>query len=185
LQLEPLGEGALWCVDPRTVVLRLWWDGTTFEEAKKALPLGPGKDLESLPGALREALVKRLPRGTLVWVAGHDVPAPMIGAVLPFVRGAKESVPLLKPVRTFDTGLRFAKDVALIGDLECTNAKSAAALARFLRERKLGALGAPTVAAPAAEEKEHYWVSFQLRAHPEALRATLKGQGRLLPNRGP
>src|SRR5205807_1791166 len=89
LQIKPVGEGALWCAGERTLLLRLWWDGTTFEQMKKALPLTPRKGGEGLTAPLRETLEKRLPRGTLVWMAGQSAPAQMLAAVLPFTRGGK------------------------------------------------------------------------------------------------
>src|SRR5207244_12596801 len=69
LLLRPLGQGALWCVGERTLLLTLWWGPTGFPEMKEALPLRPRRGAEGLAPALRECLEKRLPRGALVWIA--------------------------------------------------------------------------------------------------------------------
>jgi hypothetical protein len=186
LQIKPVGEGAVWCAGKRTLLLRLWWDGTTFEQMKKSLPLTPRKGSDELPAPLREALAKRLPRGTLVWMAGQSPPAPLLTAVLPFTSGAKGTPPPLQGIRTFVLGLTFQPDVALIGDLECADAKTASALQTFLEGRQIEGIGAPKVAGtPAGPDTTAHWVSFQLRANPDALREALRTGGKLFPRVGP
>jgi hypothetical protein len=161
IQLAGGGQGALWCVAERTLLLRLWWEPAEFRQMKESLPLKPRAADEGLAPALRDCLEKRLPRDALVWVVGESVPAPVLAGVLPFGRGAKEGDPqlnaLLKEVRVFDSALRFsagAEEVVLIGDLECPSVKSAERLQGLLEGRKLPGLGSPRVAGPAGGARE-------------------------------
>jgi hypothetical protein len=152
LLLRPIGQGALWCVGERTLLLTLWWDPAGFPEMKEALPLKPRRGAEGLTPALRACLEKRLSRGALVWVAGTSPPAPLVAAVLPFARGAQSTPAALKKVRVFSAALRFAagaEEVALAGDLECADVAAAEALQRFLQGQKVPGVGAPGVAGPA------------------------------------
>jgi hypothetical protein len=157
LLLRPIGQGALWCVGNRTLILTLWWDPTEFREMKESLPLRPRRDDEGLAPALRECLEKRLPRGALVWVAGTSPPAPLVAAVLPFLRGVNDARPLLKKVRAFDAALRFhpgAEEVALVGDLGCDDVNTAQALQRLLQDQRVPGVGAPNVAGPARRAED-------------------------------
>jgi hypothetical protein len=189
LQLRPIGQGALWCVADRTLLLTLWLDPTDFPRMKESLPLKPRQGAKGLPAALRECLEKRLPRGTLVWTAGTSVPPPVVAAVLPFVRGFKTAPTLLKTVRVFDAALRFdagAEEIDMVGDVECADVKAAEALQLFLQEQKVPGVGTPKVVGPAGRpdkqgQEAERWVSFQLRARPRALREALQSREKLLP----
>src|SRR5262249_5061109 len=99
-----MGEGAVWCADRRTLLLRVWWGSTTFEQMKKTLPLTPRAGAEGFAAPLREAIEKRLPRGTLVWMAGQSVPPQMLAVVLPFADGTGTTPAPLKRVKTFAVG---------------------------------------------------------------------------------
>lgn len=178
LQIGQLGQGALWCVSERVLVLTLWGDGARFEEVKQGLPLQPCRGLEGVVEPLAECVQKRLPPGTLAWVAGEQVPGALLSAILPFARGGKESPDTLKGVRTFSVGLRFGEDVTLFGDLNCAAEGRAGALRELLESRKLPGVGAPKVA---GGRDGSSWVGFQLRARPEALRQALRGEGKLWP----
>jgi hypothetical protein len=156
IQLPGGGQGALWCVGERTLLLRLWWDPAEFREMKASLPLKPRPGIEELAPALRDGLEKRLPRDALVWIVGESVPVPVLAGVLPLGRGPKGGDPrlnaLLKEVRVFDSALRFpvgAEEVVLIGDLECPSVTSAERLQGLLERRKLPGLGSPRVVGPA------------------------------------
>jgi hypothetical protein len=157
LLLRPVGQGALWCVDERTLLLRLWWDPTGFPEMKESLPLRPRPGDAGLAPALRACLRERLPRGALVWVAGTSPPPQLVAAVLPFARGAKTVPAPLKKLRAFVAALAFypgAEEVALVGNLEAADGKTAEALQRFLQGQKVPELGAPKVIGPASDAAE-------------------------------
>ncbi len=181
LQIGQLGQGALWCVSDRVLVLTLWGDGAPFEEVKQGLPLTPRQGTEGLAPALAHCVQKRLPRGTLAWVAGVKVPAALLPAILPFTRGSKESPDILKRVRAFSVGLRFGEEATLFGDLSCADEASAKALHELLEGRKLPGIGAPKVV---ATPNGGPWVGFQLRGRPQALRQALRGEGKLFPGLG-
>ncbi len=181
LQIKPVGEGALWCVGERTLLLTLWWDGARFEEVRKGLPLAPRPPLQGLSPALRTCLEKRLPQGTPIWVAGESIPPQMLAAILPFTRGVKGLPAPLAKVKAFDIGVRFYSDrreVGLLGDLECADREAAVALQKFLEGRSLPEVGAAKVVGPGDAGP---WVSFQLRGDPEKLRRALKSGNPLLP----
>jgi hypothetical protein len=152
LLLRPVGQGILWCVGERTLLLTLWWDATGFPQMKEALPLKPRRGAEGLTPALRACLEKRLSPGALVWIAGTSPPAPLVAAVLPFARGSKSTPAPLKKVRVFAAALRFSAgsdEVALVGDLQCADVPAAEALQRFLQVQKVPGPGALKVAGPA------------------------------------
>ncbi|HYT94256.1 MAG TPA: hypothetical protein VEL76_36405 [Gemmataceae bacterium] len=180
----PFTGGGVWCADQRTLLVRVSL-GSPFEQLKKTLPLTPRTGTEGLTAPLCEAIEKRLPRGTFVWMAGQSVPAEMLAAVLPFADGTKSTPAPLKGVKTFAVGLAFQPDVALIGDLECADPKAAAALQTFLEGQKVEGIGAPKVVrAPGGANITGAWVSFQLRANPDALRQALRTGGKLFPGVG-
>ncbi len=154
IQLAGGGQGALWCVGERTLLVRLWWEPTEFRQMKESLPLKPRTADAGLTPALQDCLEKRLPRDALVWAVGEAVPVQILTAVLPFGRGADgrpPRLPALKTVRVFDSALRFpagAEDVVLIGDLECPDVRRAAALRGELEGQKIPGLGSPRVVGP-------------------------------------
>jgi hypothetical protein len=155
IQLAGGGQGALWCVGKRTLLLRLWWEPTTFQEMKELLPLAPRREDEGLAPALRGCLEQRLPCDALAWVVGESVPVQVLSAVVPLARGRKGDnqalTPVLKEVRVFDTALRFApgaEEVVVIGDLRCASATSAERLQGLLEWRDVPGLGLPRVGGP-------------------------------------
>jgi hypothetical protein len=161
IQLVGGGQGALWCVGERTLLLRLWWEPTDFRQMKESLPLKPRPGAEGMAPALRNCLEKRLPRDALAWVVGESVRVQVLTAVLPFAWVPKEGnglpARLLKEVRVFDSALRFspgAEEVVLFGDLQCADAKSAEALQGLLDRRTLPGLGSPKVVGPARGARE-------------------------------
>jgi hypothetical protein len=160
------------------LVLTLWGDGARFEEVRQGLPLKPHRGLEGVAEPLAECVQKRLPRGTLAWVAGEKVPGALLTAILPFARAGKESPDALKGVRTFSVGLRFGEEVTLFGDLNCGDEGRAGAVRELLESRKLPGVGPPQVAAGGDGSS---WVRWKLRARPEVLRSALRGEGKLLP----
>jgi hypothetical protein len=108
-------------------------------------------------------------------MTGQSAPAQMLAAVLPFTSGVKGTPAPLKSVQGFAIGLKFQPDVALIGDLECADIKAATALQTFLGSRPIEGIGAPKAAiTPSGPEVAGHWVSFQLRANPDALRQALR-----------
>ena len=141
LLLRPIGQGALWCVGDRTLLLRLWWDPLGFPEMKATLPLKARSADEGFSPALRDCLEKRVPREALVWIAGEAVPLPVVRAVLPFARSSAEKDrnlnANLKQVRVFDTALRFvsADKVALLGSVKCPDETGATLLQQALEDR--------------------------------------------------
>lgn len=191
LRIGPLGQGALWCVEPRMLVVALWWDGTRFKEVKEVLPLEPRRRLSGFHADIRHVLQKRLRPGTPVWVAGRSVPGPMLAAILPVARGDKDAGKRFAKVHACALGLRFGDEMTLFGDLACTDAAAARDLRTFLEGQSLpggGTLKVAEAAAPeAGQESEgapRNWVSFQIRSTPEGLRQALRSDGKLFPGAG-
>ncbi len=141
-------EGFLWCPTDRIFVLASWFDGSRYEDVRARLPAHPEQRTTGLPEPLRRCLEERVGKGTLVWVAGTNVPRELLKPVLAFVKAAPEAPADLTKIQTFYLGLRFQKDVALVGEFRCADAASARRLQRLLEAQQLPGLGAPRVAGP-------------------------------------
>jgi hypothetical protein len=178
LQIGRFGQGIVWCVADRTVVLTLWGDPARFEEVKAGLPLQPREGTEGLSPRLGEIVQKRLPRGALAWVAGENVPEALLSGILPFARSGKAPREALKGARAFGMGLRFGEEATLFGDLNGRDESRAGGLRELLEGHNVPDIGTPKVVASGE------WVSFQLRARPEVLRQALRSEGKLFPGLG-
>jgi hypothetical protein len=144
-------QGFLWCPTDRTFVVGVLPDLANAGEVeallRAVLPARPHAGAEALPGRLRACLQQRVGRGTLLWVAGQDVPTFLLRPLVPFDKENKGRGLGLDKIQTFHLGLRFRhEDVALAAEFQCTDAGAALRLERFLKDMKLEGLEAPRVA---------------------------------------
>lgn len=201
-------QGFLWCPSERTFVLGVVPDLANADEVKALLltllPARPYAGVDGLPEALRQCVRQRLPRGTLLWLAGHKVP-PLWNLVIPFkaIKGLPRD---LDKVNTFHLDVRFQKGVALVGEFQCADDAAAQRLQQFLAKQDFSGLeakvagtlpaaltwatvagwGPEPVATPGvllaalrhqerqARDAAEHWVSMQVRGSTERLRQALR-----------
>lgn len=122
-----VGQGCIWCVEDRTLLVKVWGLSPDFQEVKKALPLKPRQETVGFAEPLRSRLDTGLAREAgLAWVAGQSAPPQLFGAVLPFVARTKETPAPLRQVKSFVIGLTIRGDSTdLTGQFECKDEAAA------------------------------------------------------------
>src|SRR5207244_9685757 len=69
-RFDPAGEGYLWCMNPRVMVLVVRVIEAVKLEDLDTIPREPWAGADGLPAALR-AVIARLDKESLAWLAGH------------------------------------------------------------------------------------------------------------------
>jgi hypothetical protein len=129
-----VGQGCIWCVEDRTLLVKVWGLSPDFQEVKKSLPLKPRQETVGFAEPLRSRLDTGLARETgLAWVAGKSAPPQLFGAVLPFVAKARQTPAPLRQVTSFVIGLTARGDSTdLTGQFECKDETAALDLLDYL-----------------------------------------------------
>lgn len=169
------GEGALWCVGPRTLVALVRLDALKTEDIE-AIPLQPRKAEETLAPGLRPILERRVPKESVAWFAGDWAEAEVLKSLaLLLPPDMKEQVETWSQVRAAALAIVPRDGMVVTGSLFTGDAKATHILKQRLDAWQPADVHSFKVETPPPEvvEPAEQWLSLQIRATAEQLRTLL------------
>jgi hypothetical protein len=175
-RFDPAGEGYLWCMNPRVMVLVVRIiEGVKLEDLD-TIPRDPWAGAAGLPAPLRELII-RMDKESLAWIAGHIADPAMLENVLGLLqKGGESQARMLTKIDSFGLWLvPEEKTLRLGGDLRGRDEQSRGQVAALLTD-----LIAPDIELKIAEPipttpaADRLWLQFQMRASAARLREILQ-----------
>lgn len=169
---DPAGQGALWCMNERVMVLVVRVIEAVKIEDLDTIPHKPYDGASGLPAPVRE-VIARMDKDSLAWVAGHVGDPAGVENILGLLQKGK--VPFLAKAQSFGVWLvPEEKTLRLSGALRGRDEEARSEVAALLKGTMPGVemkMTEPTATTPAAEQ---LWVQFQMRVPPQTVRELLQ-----------
>jgi hypothetical protein len=172
---EPAGDGYLWCLNNRVMVLVVRLIEAVKLEDLDTIAREPYDGASGLAEPMRD-VIGRLDKQSLAWAAGDIAEPGLVEIMLGLLEKGRGPLPFLAQTRSFGVAL-VPEDKALrvSGALRGRNDNANAQLAALLKNVAIPGVEmrvtAPTADAPATDKG---WLLFQMRAPVEKIREWLQ-----------
>src|SRR5262245_18815594 len=172
---EAAGDGYLWCLNNRVMVLVVRLIEAVKLEDLDTIPREPYDGASGLAASVRDA-IGRLDKQSLAWAAGDIAEPGLVENVLGVLEKVRTPLPLRAPARSFALGLvPEERALRVSGALRGRDDNANAQLAALLKSATIPGVDirvtTPTAEAPAADQR---WLLFQMRAPVEKVRELLQ-----------